>query len=413
MILIEELFARQILNSRGEPTVQVDLKLNDGSVVRSSVPSGKSRSSHEANELLDKDFGYYFGKGVTHAVTNINQIISPRLKKLDPTEQFQIDRILLELDGTPNKAHMGANAMLGVSMAVSKAAALLKAVPLYEQLNELFIKVPALDIHEEAIKLPPDITKPALPIPAFNLINGGAHADNTIVIEEYMVIPAGIERMADKIRAGAEIMHALKGILKKAGKSTNVGDEGGFAPSLESSIKPLEYIVEAVKQTNYALHNEVMYALDIAGAKVPEDFYDTILKDYPILSISDAYGEEDWERFSSLNQKYPDLFCTGDDITSTNVKRLYQAIKTDAVDCVTIKPNQVGTVTETLQFAKIAKDAGISLFASHRSGETNDMFIVDLAIAIGAKFLKGGAPNRGERVSKYNHLLEQAERFEA
>ncbi|NCS32630.1 phosphopyruvate hydratase [bacterium] len=413
MILIEELFARQILNSRGEPTVQVDLKLNDGSVVRSSVPSGKSRSSHEATELLDKDFGYYFGKGVTHAVTNINQIISPRLKKLDPTEQFQIDRILLELDGTPNKAHMGANAMLGVSMAVSKAAALLKAVPLYEQLNELFIKVPALDIHEEAIKLPPDITKPALPIPAFNLINGGAHADNTIVIEEYMVIPAGIERMADKIRAGAEIMHALKGILKKAGKSTNVGDEGGFAPSLESSIKPLEYIVEAVKQTNYALHNEVMYALDIAGAKVPEDFYDTILKDYPILSISDAYGEEDWERFSSLNQKYPDLFCTGDDITSTNVKRLYQAIKTDAVDCVTIKPNQVGTVTETLQFAKIAKDAGISLFASHRSGETNDMFIVDLAIAIGAKFLKGGAPNRGERVSKYNHLLEQAERFEA
>jgi len=413
MILIEELFARQILNSRGEPTVQVDLKLNDGSVVRSSVPSGKSRSSHEATELLDKDFGYYFGKGVTHAVTNINQIISPRLKKLDPTEQFQIDRILLELDGTPNKAHMVANAMLGVSMAVSKAAALLKAVPLYEQLNELFIKVPALDIHEEAIKLPPDITKPALPIPAFNLINGGAHADNTIVIEEYMVIPAGIERMADKIRAGAEIMHALKGILKKAGKSTNVGDEGGFAPSLESSIKPLEYIVEAVKQTNYALHNEVMYALDIAGAKVPEDFYDTILKDYPILSISDAYGEEDWERFSSLNQKYPDLFCTGDDITSTNVKRLYQAIKTDAVDCVTIKPNQVGTVTETLQFAKIAKDAGISLFASHRSGETNDMFIVDLAIAIGAKFLKGGAPNRGERVSKYNHLLEQAERFEA
>ncbi|PIZ46060.1 phosphopyruvate hydratase [candidate division WWE3 bacterium CG_4_10_14_0_2_um_filter_41_14] len=412
MILIDELVSRQILNSRGEPTIEVDLLLNDGSIVRSSVPSGKSRSTHEAVELVDKDFSKYFGKSVYHAISNINETISPRLKKLDPTEQFHIDKILLELDGTPNKAHLGGNATLAVSMAVSKAAALIKGVPLYEHLNELFIKVEAKDVHEEAITLPKERTTMALPIPSFNIINGGAHADTSVTIQEYMIVPVGIETMEGKIRAGAEIMHALKELLHKAGKTTNVGDEGGFAPSFDNNREPLEFLARAVSTTNYHLNNDVVYALDVAGAKVSDDFYDSILRDFPLISIEDAYGENDWAEFATLNEKYPDLFCTGDDITSTNVQHLYQAIKSNAVDCVIVKPNQIGTVTETLEFSKIAKDAGMSLFASHRSGETNDIFIVDLAIGLGAKFLKSGAPNRGERVAKYNHLLEQAVRFE-
>lgn len=412
MVLIDEILSRQIINSRGEPAVEVDLLLNDGSVVRSSAPSGKSRSSHEAVELLDKDFGTYFGKGVTHAISNVNNIIAPRLKKLDPTEQFRIDGVLTELDGTPNKAHLGGNATLAVSMAVSKAAALLKGVPLYEHLNELFIKIDALDVHEEAITLSKERTQMRLPIPAFNIINGGAHADTPVTIQEYMIVPVGIETMAEKLRAGVEIMHTLQTLLHDAEKSTNVGDEGGFAPSFENNLIPLQFLAKAVSMTNYHINNAVVYALDVAGAETPEGFYDSILREFPLISIEDAYGEEEWAPFKVLNEKYPDLFCTGDDITSTNVNRLYQAIRANAVDCVVVKPNQIGTVTETLRFAKIAKDAGMSLFASHRSGETNDIFIVDLAIGIGAKFLKAGAPNRGERVAKYNHLLEQAVRFE-
>ncbi len=416
MVLIDYIESRQIINSRGEPTVEATVFLNNGKNATASVPSGKSRSSNEAIELVDKEFNIFFGKSVAHAINNINQIISPRLKKLDPLEQEKIDQILLELDNTPNKAHLGANAILGVSMAVAKAAALIKEKQLYIHLNDLFVKIEAHNRYGEPVLLGDKLLKPRLPIPALNMINGGVHADTKLSIQEYMIIPAGLPKMFDKIRAASEINTALREVLKEKGKSTNIGDEGGYAASFDSPYEPLDCLVEAVKRTGYNIHNHILYGLDVAGSQLenplPPDFFDNIIHTHPIISIEDPFGENDWEDFATLNNAYPNIFITGDDLTSMILDRLYKAIEVGAIDCAIIKPNQIGTVSETLRFAKVAKDAGLTLFAAHRSGETNDTFIVDLAVAIGAEFLKAGNIMRGERVAKYNHLLTLAQFFE-
>lgn len=416
MILIDLVSARTILNSRGEPTVETTITLSDGTTARASSPSGRSKSSHEAVELVDKDFANYFGLSVNHAVDNVNKIIGPRLKKIDPLEQARIDGILIELDGTPNKAHLGGNATLSVSLAVARVAALMKKQALYKHLNELYIRVAVNNRYEEEIKLPKERTEMRMPIPAFNLINGGQHADTKLPIQEYLIFPVGVEKMANKIRAAAEITHELKKILQNSSKSANIGDEGGFASDFDNVYEALETLVSAVEKTNYHVHNRVVYGFDMAGASVkegvPADFYEKVFAKYPIISVEDPFKEEERDEFAALNKKYPEIFCTGDDIVSTNVDRLYTAIEKDAVDCVIVKPNQIGTVTETLRFAKVARDAGIELFVGHRSGETNDDFIADLAVGLGAKFIKAGAPVRGERVAKYNRLMEIATDFE-
>ncbi len=416
MVLIDYIESRQIINSRGEPTVEATVFLNNGENATASVPSGKSRSANEAIELVDKEFNIFFGKSVNHAVTNINTIISPRLKKMDPLEQEKIDQILNELDNTPNKAHLGANAILAVSMAVAKSAALIKKKQLYIHLNDLFIKLEAKNRYDEPVLLSDKLLKPQLPIPALNMINGGVHADTKLSVQEYMIVPVGLPKMFDKIRAASEINTALREVLKEKGKSTNIGDEGGYATSFDNPYEPLECLVEAVKRTGYNVHNQVLYGLDVAGSQLenplPTDFFDNIITNHPIISIEDPFGENDWEDFAALNKAYPNIFITGDDLTSMILDRLYKAIEIGAIDCVIIKPNQIGTITETLRFAKVAKDAGQTLFAAHRSGETNDTFIVDLAVAIGAQFIKAGNIMRGERVAKYNHLLTLAQFFE-
>ena len=412
MVLIDNLEARQILNSQGEPTIEARMRLTSGQEVIASVPSGKSKSSYEAVELYDKDFSKYFGRSVEHAIDNINNIIAPRLKKLDPGEQNKVDQILLELDGTPNKAHLGSNATLAVSTVTMRAAALVKDKPLYMHINDLFLKVKAKNQYDEEITIGGDNAKPSLPIPGFDMISGGTHADTAIPIQEYLIFPVGVEKMHEKIRAGAEIMYTLHRLLKDAHNASNVGDEGGLAPTFDNAMRPLEVLAEAVKKAGYDRNNRVVYGFDIAGADVGPDFLTQVFQKYPVLAVEDPYKEDDWDKFAKLHTDYPDLFVTGDDLTATKISRLITAIKTQAIDCVAIKPNQVGTITETLQFAKVAKDAGMALFVANRSGETSDTFIVDLAVGIGAKFIKAGAPMRGERVEKYNHLMALAKHFE-
>lgn len=412
MLLVDYITGRQILNSRGEPTVEVEVTLNDGTKTTASAPSGKSKSSYEAVELLDKDFGKYFGHSVEHAVNNVNDIIAPRMKKLNPGEQTRIDQILVELDGTPNMAHMGCNATLAVSMAMARVAAIASKKPLHTHLNEQFVKVEAKDRYGEFINLPGHLSKPGLPIPAFNLINGGQHADSNVPIQEYLVLPVGVDRMADKIKAGAEIRNALGVLFKEAGKPTNIGDQGGYAGNFNDPIEPLQMLSEAVKKCNYNMKNSVIYGLDCAGANLSDEVYNQMLSNFPIVSIEDPYKEDDFDRYATLNQSHPDIFIVADDLIGMQSQRLYTAIEKDAIDCVMVTPSQIGTVTESLRFAKIAKFAGIALFVMARSGDTDDTFIVDLGAAIGAKFMKAGAPVRGERVAKYNHLLEIAPFFE-
>lgn len=412
MVLIDSLNARQILNAQGEPTVETKIRLTNGAEVRASVPSGRTKSSYEAVEIYDKDFAKYYGRSVEHAVESINNIIAPRLKRLDPSEQNKIDQILLELDGTPNKAHLGSNVTLAVSIAAAKGAAVMKDKPLYAHLNELFLKVKAKNQYDEEITLAGDASKPQLPIPGFSLLNGGNHANTDLTIQEFLIFPVGVEKMADKIRAGVEISYTLKKLCRDLYGSCEVGDEGALAPRIADPVQALELLAQAVKKTGYDRNNRVVYGFDIAGAEVPADFYNKVFSTYPVLTVEDPYKEDDWERFTQMHKMYPDLFVTGDDLTATQLRRLYTAIKSESIDSVMVKPNQAGTLTETLQFAKVAKNAGMALYAAHRTGETNDTFIVDLAIAMGAKFLKAGAPFGGERVAKYNHLIELASYFE-
>lgn len=420
MVLIDLVQARQILDSRGVPTVETTVTLSDGTSATASAPAGQSKSSYEALELRDKDFSYYFGEGVTHAAQNVNQIIAPRMKKMNPLEQEKIDKVLLELDGTPNKAHLGANAILSVSIAVTKVGAKLSDQTLFFHLNELFKKTKALNKYEEEIHLAPEQAEPKLSIPLFNLINGGAHADNALAVQEFWLVPHKIGPTAERIRAGAEVYWNLKQVLAGHGKPTDVGDEGGFGTGIETHRQALEFLREATSKAGY--NQEVAFGMDVAVENFsleaaheyvePLEEYRKTIHQFPMLALEDPFSENDWENFKTIKQMFTRGLIIGDDLISMQRERLLKAIEEEAINGVIIKPNQIGTVSETLSFAKVAKDAGVALVASHRSGETNDTFISDLAVAIGADFLKAGAPARGERTGKYNRLMEIAQRLE-
>lgn len=393
--------AREILDSRGNPTVEVDLRIDEG-CVRASVPSGASTGSHEAHEL--RDGGKRFqGRGVTKAVHHIHKSIAPKVRKA-PLDQRHIDRLLLDLDGTYNKERLGANALLGVSMASCKAAALAEDVPLYRYIARLAKR------------------KPSMPVPAFNIINGGKHAGNDLAFQEYMLIPHKAKSFAHALRIGTEVYHTLKDILeKKYGKiATNVGDEGGFAPPLKKHTKPLDLIEQAVKECGYKKY--VGYGLDAAASEFfkknqylldgrkrsPEkllEVYEKLAKSYPLLSIEDPFHEEAFEDFASLRESLKKVQVVGDDLLCTNPGRIHQAGTLHACDALLLKANQIGTVTEAIDAAHLAFEQGWKVMVSHRSGETMDPFIADLSVGLGGHQIKAGAPARGERVAKYNQLL--------
>lgn len=432
MVLVDFVSAREILDSRGYPTTEVTVILSDGTTATASCPAGTSRSSHEAIELRDKEYDRYFGQGVSRAVHNINEIIAPRMKKMNPLEQEKIDKLLLELDGTVNKAHLGANAILPVSIGILKSAAKLIKKPLFEYINELFIKIKSKDRYEEEIILPAELTKPFLPIPLFNLINGGKHANTNLEFQEYLVAPVGVRKVAEQVRCAAEIQHKIAELLSERGIECDVGYEGGFTPNLSSNGEPLELFHEAAEKCAYKPGKEIFFALDCdasyffiegryklklenlsGGYQELVQFYAKIIKKFPIFMLEDPFAEEDWESWKTFMKDFgKEGLVAGDDLIATNRKRLLAAIEEEAINSVIVKPNQIGTVTETLDVAKLAKNEGFTLFVSHRSGETNDTFLTDFAVGVGAGYFKAGAPTRGERVAKYNRLMEIAEKIE-
>lgn len=405
MPAIIDIHAREILDSRGNPTVEVDVTLETGSYGRAAVPSGASTGAHEAVELRDGDKKRYNGKGVLNAVNNIFDEISENLLGMDSTAQMMIDQTLIALDGTENKSRLGANAMLAVSLACAKASAMSYDMPLYKYIG---------GVHAHA-----------LPMPMMNIINGGAHADNPIDIQEFMIIPTGAETCAEGIRWGAEIFHALKKELSAAGHNTNVGDEGGFAPNLGSSDEALQYIMKAIKSAGYKAGEDVHLALDVAATEIYEkgkynlkgegkildaggmiDYYQDLCARYPILSIEDGFAEDDWQGWSAMNAAMGDkIQLVGDDLFVTNTKRLLQGIEQDAANAILIKVNQIGTLTETLDTIEMAKRAGYGIVMSHRSGETEDSFIADLAVATNCGQIKTGSLSRSDRIAKYNQLI--------
>jgi len=405
MSTIEYVHARQVLDSRGNPTVEVDVILNNGTLGRAIVPSGASTGSREAIELRDGDMSVYLGKGVLKAVQNVNEVIAPELIGLDALNQKAIDELLIELDGTKNKAKLGANAILAVSMAVAKAAADSIGQPLYAYLGGPFA-------HQ-------------LPVPMMNILNGGAHADNNVDIQEFMIMPVGASSFGEALRMGAEIFHALKAVLKSKGLSTSVGDEGGFAPSLKSNEAALEVIVEAIKSAGYTAGTDVVLALDVAASELYKEgkynlagegvvktseemveFYDALCSKYPIVSIEDGLDESDWEGWAKLTQKLgKKVQLVGDDLFVTNVEILEKGIQKHVANSILIKVNQIGTVTETLAAIEMAKRAKYTAVISHRSGESEDTFIADLAVATNAGQIKTGSLCRTDRVAKYNQLL--------
>ncbi len=408
MPTIERIHARQILDSRGNPTVEVDVALDTGALGRAAVPSGASTGEFEATELRDggDEWG---GKGVSRAVHNVNDEIARALTGARATEQGAIDRTLIDLDGTPNKSRLGANAILGVSLAVAKAAAAEAGEPLY-----LFLGGTA---------------ETTLPVPMMNVLNGGAHADNKVDFQEFMVVPAGAATFEDGLRMGAEIFHALKGVLKSRGLGTTVGDEGGFAPDLGSNEEALEILMTGIEAAGYEAGKEAFIALDPAtselydnGAYVLEhegrtlsgeeltDYWAGICDRYPVVSIEDGMDEEDWDGWASLTQRLGDrVQLVGDDLFVTNAERLSRGIEAGVANSVLVKLNQIGTLTETLETIAIARDAGYTTVISHRSGETEDTTIADIAVATGAGQIKTGAPSRSDRVAKYNQLLRISE----
>jgi enolase 1/2/3 len=408
MPTIERIHARQILDSRGNPTVEVDVSLDTGALGRAAVPSGASTGEFEAAELRDGG-DEWAGKGVSRAVHNVNDEIARALTGARATEQGAIDRTLIDLDGTPNKGRLGANAILGVSLAVAKAAAAEAREPLY-----LFLGGTA---------------ETTLPVPMMNVLNGGAHADNKVDFQEFMVIPAGAPTFEDGLRMGAEIFHALKGVLKSRGLGTTVGDEGGFAPDLGSNEEALEILMTGIEAAGYEAGKEAFIALDPAtselydnGAYVLEhegrtlsgeeltDYWAGICDRYPVVSIEDGMDEEDWDGWASLTQRLGDrVQLVGDDLFVTNAERLSRGIEAGVGNSVLIKLNQIGTLTETLETIAIARDAGYTTVISHRSGETEDTTIADIAVATGAGQIKTGAPSRSDRVAKYNRLLRISE----
>ncbi len=406
---IVEIKAREILDSRGNPTIEVDVRLSGGASGRAAVPSGASTGAHEALELRDGDPRRYGGKGVLKAVANVTGIIAANLKGADAADQAGLDQRLIALDGTENKSRLGANAMLGVSLAAAYAAAAAKGLPLYRYLGK--------DAH-------------LMPVPMMNILNGGSHADSSVDMQEFMIVPIGAPSFAEALRIGAEVFHALAGILKKRGHSTNVGDEGGFAPNLKTNEEPIEVILEAIAKAGYRPGDDVSLALDPASSEFYENgkyvfarsdkksrgaeemvrFYADWLDRYPIVSIEDGLAEDDWNGWKLLNGELGGrVQLVGDDIFVTNPKRLERGIKERAANSILIKLNQIGTVTETLNTIEIARAANYSAVISHRSGETEDTTIADLAVATGVGQIKTGSLSRGERLAKYNRLLRIAE----
>jgi len=402
---ISEINAREILDSRGNPTIEVDVRLDGGALGRAAVPSGASTGVHEALELRDGDKSRFAGKGVLRAVANVNATIAAKLKGADSADQKAVDEALIALDGTPNKSKLGANAILGVSLASAYAAAAARGLPLYRHLNP--------DAH-------------ILPVPMMNVVNGGAHADSSVDMQEFMIVPLGAPTFAEAIRAGAEVFHALAAVLKKAGHSTNVGDEGGFAPSLKSNEEPIEVILQAITNAGYKPGADVALALDPASSEFFDggkyvfsrsdksardaaamvQYYGGWLAKYPIVSLEDPLAEDDWAGWQLLTRELgAKVQVVGDDIFVTNPVRLARGIKEKSANSILIKLNQIGTLTETLATIAMAREAGFTCVISHRSGETEDTTIADLAVASGAGQIKTGSMSRGERTAKYNRLL--------
>ncbi len=403
--IIDEVIAREILDSRGNPTIEVEVYLEDGTMGRAAVPSGASTGAYEAVELRDNDESRYNGKGVLKAVENVNSIIAPEIEGYDATDQLGIDQAMIELDGTPNKGRLGANATLAVSMAAAKAASAALGLPLYQYLGGANSKV--------------------LPVPMMNILNGGKHADNNVDIQEFMVMPVGAADFAEALRMGAEVYHKLKSVLKKKGLNTAVGDEGGFAPMLGSNEEALEVIIEAVTAAGYKPGEQVMLALDPAATEFYKggkyvfeaegasrsaaemvDYYNMLVDKYPIISIEDGLAEDDWEGWRLLTERLGGrIQIVGDDIFVTNTERLARGIKEGVANSILIKLNQIGTITETLDAIEMARQSGYTAVVSHRSGETEDATIADLVVAVNAGQIKTGAPCRTDRVAKYNQLL--------
>jgi enolase 1/2/3 len=405
---ITQIHGREILDSRGNPTVEADVHLADGSVGRAAVPSGASTGEHEAVELRDNDKSRYLGKGTLTAVENINESIAPALLGMDALRQSSIDRLMLSLDGTPNKSKLGANAILAVSMATARASAVSQMLPLYRYLGG----VPAC----------------TLPVPMMNILNGGAHADNSVDPQEFMIIPYGAEKFSEALRWGAEVFHTLKGVLKKRGYSTSVGDEGGFAPNLKSNGEALDVVLEAITKAGYTPGDQIGIALDPAASEFYDasqkkyifkksdksertsdqmaEFWADWVRQYPIVSIEDGMAEDDWEGWARLTELVgKKIQLVGDDLFVTNTARLAQGISKGIANSILIKVNQIGTLTETLEAIKMASDAGYTSVISHRSGETEDAFIADLAVATNAGQIKTGSASRTDRICKYNQLL--------
>lgn len=406
MPLIVDVAAREILDSRGNPTLEVDVVLENGSLGRAAVPSGASTGKFEAVELRDGDKSRYLGKGVLKAVDHVNDEIAPQLYDRDAVDQTAIDQTLLELDGTPNKAQLGANAILGVSLAVARAAAAAVRLPLYRYIG--------------------GVSANMLPVPMMNILNGGQHADSNVDFQEFMILPVGAESFAEALRAGSEIYHTLKGVLKKRGLGTGVGDEGGFAPNLESQELAFDYILEAIDLAGYKAGKDVWLGIDAAATEFFVDgkyrykagdvrertgaqqveYLAGLCAKYPILSVEDGVAEDDWDTWKALTDAIGDrVQLVGDDLFVTNVERIGRGIETRTANSVLIKVNQIGTLTETLAAVDMANRAGYTSVISHRSGETEDTTISDLAVATNCGQIKTGAPNRTDRVAKYNQLL--------
>lgn len=413
-MFIQEVYAREILDSRGNPTVEVEVTLESGVMGRAAVPSGASTGEYEAVELRDGDKSRYLGKGVLKAVNNVNEVIAPELEGFNVFDQIGVDQMLIELDGTENKGKLGANAILGVSMAVAKAAAEELGLPLFQYIGGVNAKT--------------------LPVPMMNIINGGQHADNNVDIQEFMVMPVGADSWRTALRMGAEIFHALKSVLKEKNMNTAVGDEGGFAPNLASNEEALQIIVEAIGKAGYKAGTEVKIAMDAAASSFYDkdkkayvlasegktlnssemvEYYEYLVGKYPIISIEDGLDENDWDGFKLMTEKLgKKIQIVGDDLFVTNTKKLKEGIEKGISNSILIKLNQIGTITETLDAVEMAKRAGYTAIISHRSGETEDTTIADLVVATNAGQIKTGAPSRTDRVAKYNQLIRIEEYLE-
>jgi enolase len=402
---ISNIFAREVLDSRGNPTVEVDIKLQDGAFGRAIVPSGASTGEHEAVELRDGDKSRYLGLGVKNAVLNVNTTILNNLKGLDASDQQNIDNIMIELDGSTNKNKLGANAILGVSMAIARASAISKRVPLYKYLGGKEANL--------------------LPIPMMNILNGGSHADNNVDIQEFMIFPIGADSFSAALQMGAETFHHLKSVLKQKGLNTSVGDEGGFSPNLRSNAEAIDFILEAIEKTTYSIGKEMFLALDVASSEfynngkyhlISEkkkytsdnmiEYLKSLVVQYPIVSIEDGLDQNDWEGWHALNKELGSKCqIVGDDLTVTSISHLQRAINEKSMNAILIKLNQVGSISETIDAIKLAKANNCAAIVSHRSGETEDTTISDFSVAMGMGQIKTGSLSRTDRIAKYNQLL--------